>query len=128
MAQILSHDHTGFGVWFGDLFHNKDSEQLFATYIERSPPSLEKFSIQDDIATYTTKHGAAHEFYALDFPLNCRITYRTRTNSSRDTTLDTHLDDEVTTIGSPLLPPTSTSATIGATVVGGVGRPHQVHL
>ncbi len=67
MAQILSHDHTGFGVWFGDLFHNKDSEQLFATYIERSPPSLEKFSIQDDIATYTTKHGAAHEFYALEF-------------------------------------------------------------
>jgi hypothetical protein len=32
------------------------------SYIERAPLSLEKLSIQDDIVTYTTKDGAAHEF------------------------------------------------------------------
>jgi hypothetical protein len=28
VAQILSQDHTGFGVWFGDPFHDKESEQF----------------------------------------------------------------------------------------------------
>ena len=60
-------DHTGFGVWLGDPFHDKESEQFVARYNERSPLSLEKLSIQDDIVTYTTKDGAAHEFDALDF-------------------------------------------------------------
>jgi hypothetical protein len=60
VAQILSQDHTGFGVWLGDPFHDKESEQFVARYIERSPLSLEKLSIQDDIVTYTTKDGAAH--------------------------------------------------------------------
>jgi hypothetical protein len=67
VAQILSQDHTGFGVWLGDPFHDKESEQFVARYIERSPLSLEKLSIQDDIVTYTTKDGAAHEFDALEF-------------------------------------------------------------
>jgi hypothetical protein len=44
-------------------------------YIERSPLSLEKLSIQDDIVTYTTKAGAAHEFDAVEFlaQLSCHI-------------------------------------------------------
>ena len=45
----------------------KESEQFVARYIERAPLALEKLSIQDDIVTYTTKEGAAHEFYALEF-------------------------------------------------------------
>ncbi len=67
VVQILSQDHTGFGVWLGDHFHDKDSEQFVARYIERAPLSLEKLSIQDDIVTYTTKDGRAHEFDALEF-------------------------------------------------------------
>ncbi len=65
--QILSQDHAGFGVWLGDPFQDKDSEQFVARYIERAPLSLEKLSIQDDIVTYTTKDGAAHEFDTLEF-------------------------------------------------------------
>jgi len=49
----------------GDPFHDKESEQFVARYIERAPLSLEKLAIQDDIVTYTTKDGAAHEFDAL---------------------------------------------------------------
>ena len=37
VAQILSQDHTGFGVWLGDPFHDKESEQFVARYIERAP-------------------------------------------------------------------------------------------
>ncbi len=48
VAQILSHDHTGFRVWLGDPFHDKDSEQFVARYIERAPLSLEKPSIMED--------------------------------------------------------------------------------
>ncbi len=69
VAQILSQDHTGFGVpvlrslgeggWFGDPFHDKESEQFVARCIERAPLSLGKLAIQDDIVTYTTKDGAA---------------------------------------------------------------------
>jgi len=75
VAQILSQDHTGFGVWLGDPFHDKESEQFVARYIERAPISLEKLSIQDDIVTYTTKDGAAHEFDALEFlaALSCHV-------------------------------------------------------
>ncbi len=75
MAQILSQEHTGFGVWLEDPFHDKESEQFVARYIERAPLSLEKLSIQDDIVTYTTKYGAAHEFGALEFfaALSCHV-------------------------------------------------------
>ena len=75
VAQILSQDHTGFGVWLGDPFHDKESEQFVARYIERAPLSLEKLSIRDDIVTYTTKDGAAHEFDALEFlaQLSCLV-------------------------------------------------------
>jgi hypothetical protein len=57
----------GFGVWFGDPFHDTESEQFVARCIERAPLSLEKLSRQDDIVTYTTKDGAAHEFDTLEF-------------------------------------------------------------
>ena len=75
MAQILSQDHTGFGVWLGKPFHDNESEQFVARYIERAPLSLEELSIQDDIVTYTTKDGAAHEFDALEFlaALSCHV-------------------------------------------------------
>jgi hypothetical protein len=75
VVQILSQDHSGFGVWLGDPFHDKESEQFVARYIERAPLALEKLSIQDDIVTYTTKDGAAHEFDALEFlaQLSCHI-------------------------------------------------------
>jgi hypothetical protein len=75
VAQILSQDHTGFGVWLGDPFHDKESEQFIARYIERAPLSLEKLSLQDDIVTYTTNDGAAHEFDALEFlaALSCHV-------------------------------------------------------
>jgi hypothetical protein len=75
VAQILCQDHTGFGVWMGDPFHDKESEQFVARYIERAPLSLEKLSIQDDIVTYTTKDGAAHEFDTLEFlaQLSCHV-------------------------------------------------------
>jgi hypothetical protein len=52
----------------GDPFHDKESEQFVARYIERSAISLEKFSIQDDIVTYTTKDGAAHARPAVGLP------------------------------------------------------------
>ncbi|RIL06880.1 MAG: hypothetical protein DCC75_10480 [Proteobacteria bacterium] len=67
VAQILSQDHTGFSVWLGDPFQDPDSERFVARYIERGPISLEKLSIQDDIVTYTSKDGHAHEFDGLEF-------------------------------------------------------------
>ena len=75
VAQILSQDHSGFGVWMGDPFHDKESEQFVARYIERGPLALDKLSIQDDIVTYTTKDNVAHEFDALEFlaTLSCHI-------------------------------------------------------
>jgi len=66
-AQILSQEHSGFGVWLGEPFQDPDSERFVARYIERGPISLEKLSIQDDIVTYTTKEGKAHEFDGLEF-------------------------------------------------------------
>jgi hypothetical protein len=71
----VSQDNTGFGAWFGDPFHDSESAQFVARYIERAPLSLEKTSIQDDIVTYSTKDGTAHEFDALEFlaTLSCHI-------------------------------------------------------
>lgn len=59
----------------GDRFHDTESEQFVARYIERSLLSLEKLSIQDDIVTYTAKDRAAHEFDASEFlaQLSCHI-------------------------------------------------------
>ena len=75
VAQILSQEHSGFGVWMGDPFQDKESEQFVARYIERGPLALDKLSIQDDIVTYTTKDNKAHEFDALEFlaTLSCHI-------------------------------------------------------
>ena len=33
VAQILSQKHTGFSVWLGEAFHDKESEQFVARYI-----------------------------------------------------------------------------------------------
>jgi len=56
-------------------FHDDESERFVARYIERAPLSLEKLSIQDDIVSYTTKEGVAHEFDALEFLalLSCQV-------------------------------------------------------
>ena len=101
VAQILSQDHTGFGVWLGDAFHDKESEQFVTRYIERDPLSLEKLSIQDDIVTYTTQDGAAHEFDALEFlaALSCHVpkTYE----QSPDTTVATPVGAEANALSSP---------------------------
>ena len=67
VAQILSQQHTGFSVWLGEAFNDKESEQFVARYIERGPLALDKLSIQDDIITYTSKDQVAHEFDALEF-------------------------------------------------------------
>ena len=66
---------TGFSVWVGEPFHDSDSKKFVARYIERGPISLQKLSIQDDIITYSTKDGTAHEFDPLEFlaPLSSHI-------------------------------------------------------
>ncbi len=75
VAQLLSQSHTGFSVWIGEPFEDSESEHFVARYIERGPVSLEKLSIEDDVITYTTKDGTAHEFDALEFlaQLSCQI-------------------------------------------------------
>jgi len=67
VVQILRQEHTGFSVWLGEPFHDQESSQFVARYIERGPLSLEKLSLQDDIVTYTTKDNTAHDFDALEF-------------------------------------------------------------
>jgi hypothetical protein len=67
MSQILSQEHTGFSFWVGEPFSDEQSEKFVARYIERSPLSLEKLTLQDDIVTYTTSDGRAHEFEATEF-------------------------------------------------------------
>jgi hypothetical protein len=51
----------------GEPFHDEESSQFAARYIERGPLSLEKLSLQDDIVTYTTNDNTAHDFDALEF-------------------------------------------------------------
>jgi hypothetical protein len=51
----------------GDSFEDKDRTLFVARYIERCSLSLEKLSIDEDIVTYTTNDGRAHEFDALEF-------------------------------------------------------------
>lgn len=67
VAQTLSQEHTGFGVWIGAPFHDKERAHFVTRPIERCALSLEKLSIRDDIATYPTKDTAGHEFDALEF-------------------------------------------------------------
>jgi hypothetical protein len=55
------------GICDQKSFIKVNSQNDLSSYIERAPLSLEKLSIQDDIVTYTTKDGAAHEFDALEF-------------------------------------------------------------
>jgi len=65
--QILSQEHTGFNFWYGDPFEERDRKLFVARYIERSPLSLEKLTLEHDILTYTTKEGVAQDFEPLDF-------------------------------------------------------------
>ena len=67
VSQILSQEHSGFSVWLGEPFVDADSKRFVARYIERGPVSLEKLSLHDDLVTYTTEDGKAHEFDALEF-------------------------------------------------------------
>ena len=67
VGQALSQEHTGFGVWMGTPFHATERTHFVTRPSERSALSLEKLSIRDDIATYTTKDTAGHEFDALEF-------------------------------------------------------------
>ena len=66
-AQILSQQHSGFGVWLGEPFQDSESKQFVARYIERGPLSLDKLSLDGNIVTYTTNDGTAHEFDGLEF-------------------------------------------------------------
>jgi len=67
VAQILSQKYSGFSVWLGEPFQDAESSQFVARYIERGPISLDKLSLDEDIVTYTTKDGTAHEFDGLEF-------------------------------------------------------------
>jgi hypothetical protein len=66
-AQILSQKYSGFSVWLGEPFKDKERELFVARYIERGPISLEKLAIQDNVVTYTTKDGETQKFDPLDF-------------------------------------------------------------
>lgn len=55
------------GGWVGEPFDEPDRTKFVARYIERGPLALEKLTIQDDIITYTTKDGRAHEFDTMEF-------------------------------------------------------------
>ena len=67
VAQILSQAHTGFSVWVGEPFEDKERTLFVARYIERCSLSQEKLSIDEDVITYTTNDGRAHEFDVLEF-------------------------------------------------------------
>ena len=67
VAQILSQEHTGFSVWVGEPFEDRERDLFVARYIERGPISLEKLSLEDDVVTYTTSDGVVHEFDALSY-------------------------------------------------------------
>ena len=67
VREILYQSHSGFNVWVGEPFTDKESSLFVARYVERGPLSLEKLRIQDDIISYTTTGGTAHKFDALEF-------------------------------------------------------------
>lgn len=67
VAQILSQEHTGFPVWLGDAFEDKERTLFVARYIERCGLFLEKLSIDEDVVSYTTNDGQTHEFDVLEF-------------------------------------------------------------
>ncbi|RLS98283.1 MAG: hypothetical protein DWI15_01695 [Planctomycetota bacterium] len=55
--------HPGTAPWDGCL--RDEVTKTLDEYL--NPLSLAQLSIQDDIITYATKDGAAHEFDALEF-------------------------------------------------------------
>ena len=66
---ILSWQHSGFSVWAGEpIAHdNANSLQFLARYIDRGPVANSRIEITDDILSYLTADGVAHEFSPLDF-------------------------------------------------------------
>lgn len=68
-SQILSQQHSGFSVWIGDPFQDKDSERFVAKYVERGPVSLEKLALDETSGKllYTMKDHTVHEHDPLDF-------------------------------------------------------------
>jgi len=67
MSQILSQEHTGFSVWFGEPFQDEESDKFVARYVERGPLSLEKLSVDEDNVISETKDGTSHKFDPLEF-------------------------------------------------------------
>ena len=67
VAQILSQEHTGFSVWVGEPFEDKERTLFVARYIERCALSQEKLTIDEDVVTYTTNDGRAQEYDVLEF-------------------------------------------------------------
>ena len=139
VAQILSQDHTVFGVSAGDPFHDKESERFVARSIERTPLTLERLSIHDDVVTYIAKDGAAPASLAValakaersmpwSFLLNSRVTYQKPTRASQDTMDGIPVGAEVNALSSPLLPLKNRRATIGVSSVSYWRSIHLAHL
>jgi hypothetical protein len=147
VVQILSQDHTGFGVWMGDPFHDKESEQFVARYIELAPLSLEKLSIPD-FAEATSGHfrrregpakasmatagkttssptqpktGSRMSSTLWNFLRRFQLTSRKATSLSPDIMEGTPLGAEVNAPSSPLLPPRNKRVTIDVSSVKVVG-------
>jgi hypothetical protein len=121
---------SGYGS--GDPFHDKESEQFVARYIERAPLSLEKLTIKDDILTHTTKDRAAHACLAValcgggsltlwSFWRRFRVMYRRPMNQSQDTKVATPVGDGANALSSPLLLPKKRKVPIEESSVGVVG-------
>jgi hypothetical protein len=121
VVQILSEDHTGFGVWLGDPFHDKESEQFVARYIERAPLSLEKLSIQDDIAPTQPKTAQLTSLTRWSFWQNYQHIFQKPTNPSPGITDDIPVGAEANALNSFLLQ--RKRATTGESSVEVVGPP-----
>jgi hypothetical protein len=73
--QLLSQEHTGFGAWVGEPFVEGERTRFVARYIERGPVALDKLTVQDDIVTYITNDGKAHEYDVPEFVSDQKPTY-----------------------------------------------------
>jgi hypothetical protein len=60
VSEYLSRRRLAEGGWMGDPFHDKESEQFVARYIERGPLALDKLSIPD-FAEATSGHFRRRE-------------------------------------------------------------------
>lgn len=112
VAQILSQDHTGFGVWLGDPFHDKESgSSLRATLNELYYPSR---SLQSKMTSLPMPLRKA-QLLSLTlwiFSLNSHLPSAKPTKVSHDTTDGIPADAEVNTPSSIFLQLKNTRATI----------------